>query len=70
MSIELLQSEVRALPPELRRKLVAFIVALENRPVETPSTTPLKALESLQEKLHLDDNGAAKWMAAVSAARR
>ncbi|HXC36424.1 MAG TPA: hypothetical protein VNV43_11155 [Candidatus Acidoferrales bacterium] len=34
MSIEMLQSEVRALTAEQRRKLVAFIVAIEdqNRP--------------------------------------
>ena len=31
MSIELLQSEVSALPLELRRKLMAFMVALEDQ---------------------------------------
>jgi hypothetical protein len=30
MSIELLQTEVSALPAELRRKLMAFMVALED----------------------------------------
>lgn len=30
MSIEVLQSEVRALPPEERRKLMAFMVAMED----------------------------------------
>lgn len=31
MSIELLQNEVSALPTEQRRKLMAFMVALEDR---------------------------------------
>lgn len=31
MSIEVLQTEVSALPPEQRRKLMAFMVALEDR---------------------------------------
>ncbi|HSY42270.1 MAG TPA: hypothetical protein VK811_00060 [Candidatus Acidoferrum sp.] len=31
MSIEVLQSEVTALSPEQRRKLMAFMVALEDR---------------------------------------
>ena len=31
MSIEVLQSEVRALSPEQRRKLMAFMVALEDQ---------------------------------------
>jgi len=31
MSIELLQSEVSALPADMRRKLMAFMVALEDK---------------------------------------
>jgi hypothetical protein len=31
MSIEMLQSEVRSLPAEVRRKLMAFMVSLEDK---------------------------------------
>ena len=31
MSIELLQTEVTALPPDQRRKLIAYMVALEDQ---------------------------------------
>jgi hypothetical protein len=76
MSIETLQSEVSALPAEMRRKLMAYMVALENdsrqnQPAENQSViAPLQALEALQQKLHLDNAGAEMWMNDVRAARR
>ena len=52
MSIELLQSEVTALPVEMRRKLMAFMVALEDR------SRPGYAAELAHK---IDDQSPANW---------
>lgn len=53
MSIELLQSEVSALPADLRRKLIAFMVALEDK------SRPGYAAELARK---IDDKSPDKWL--------
>jgi len=53
MSIEVLQSEVTALSSEQRRKLVAFIVALEDR------NRPDYAAELARK---IDDKSPGRWL--------
>ncbi|HEY1717620.1 MAG TPA: hypothetical protein VGH42_04900 [Verrucomicrobiae bacterium] len=53
MSIELLQSEVSALPAELRRKLMAFMVALED------GSRPDYAAELARK---IDDKSPGHWL--------
>ena len=53
MSIELLQSEVSALPAELRRKLMAFMVALED------NSRPGYAAELARK---IDDKSPGNWL--------
>ena len=53
MSIELLQSEVSALPLELRRKLMAFMVALED------TSRPGYAAEMARK---IDDKSPVNWL--------
>lgn len=52
MSIELLQSEVTALPVEIRRRLMAFMVALEDQ------SRPGYAAELARK---IDDQSPANW---------
>ena len=53
MSLETLQIEVSALPSELRRKLMAFMVALEDR------NRPDYAAELAQK---IDDKSPGHWL--------
>jgi hypothetical protein len=58
MSIEALQREVRALPSEERRKLMAFMVVLED---EGRSDYAAKLAE------RIDDNSPGRWLSPNSA---
>ena len=53
MSIELLQSEVRALPADIRHKLMAFMVALED------NSRPGYAAELARK---IDDKSPGNWL--------
>lgn len=53
MSIELLKSEVSALPADLRRKLMAFMIALDDK------SRPGYAAELARK---IDDQSPANWL--------
>jgi hypothetical protein len=61
MSYELLQSEVRALPVEARRKLMAFMVALQD-----------ESREGYAAKLgqKIDDRSPERWLSAEECERK
>ena len=61
MSIESLQSEVRALPAELRRKLMAFMVALED------GVRPHYAAELARR---IDDKSPDRWLTPEQCERK
>jgi hypothetical protein len=65
MSMEMLQSEVSALPADLRRKLIAFMVAIEDksrpgyaadlaRKIDDPSPDKWLTPEQVERALGLD----------------
>ena len=61
MSFELLQDEVRALPAEARRKLMAFMVALQDESREGYAA-------KLAQKI--DDHAPDRWLSAEDCERK
>ena len=61
MSFEVLQSEVRALPAEARRKLMAFMVALQDEGREGYAA-------KLAQKI--DDRSPDRWLSAEDCERK
>lgn len=61
MSFEVLQSEVRALPVAARRKLIAFMVALQDESREGYAAT-------LAQKI--DDQSPERWLTAEDCERK
>jgi signal recognition particle GTPase len=61
MSFEVLQSEVRALPADARRKLMAFMVALQNEGREGYAA-------KLAQKI--DDQSPERWLSAEDCERK
>jgi len=51
-------------------KVSGLLTILQSDAVNPSAISPLQALESLQEHLHLDANQAAEWMTSVREARR
>ena len=60
MSIEAIQDQLRALSPEQRRKVLAFMVALEDE-------TDLRYAATLKERI--DDRSPGRWFTAEECER-